>query len=68
MLQQFQKKATHPIIFPPVIGKLSGRQTGLFCLGIATGLGEKKIHYSNQLNSIKKIDFVLRPARGEVVG
>ena len=44
------KKGMDPTILPPVKGKIVG-QTKLFSLGMATGLGERKLS-SNLLNSI----------------
>ena len=33
------RKCMNPCLFPPVMGKIA-RQTGLFCLGMATGRRE----------------------------
>ena len=54
-------------ILPPAMGKVVGL-TGLFGLGIATGLGKGNILNSNLFNFAFKIDLLSNHARAEGFG
>ena len=54
----------NPSAFPPVSYRKTIGQTGFFCFGKVTNLGEKKIGNLNQLYFIQKLCHILLVTEG----
>ena len=59
-------KVMHPTILLSAMGKIVG-QTELFCHGMETNLGERKLNL-NLLISALNVDLVWYPAHGKGIG